>query len=242
MAIGLKAGVQAMFVAQHLVLMFYARYLPLIWASVSRMQGASKLNMNPPKPEQPASGLKRQVVYMPSCVTRMMGPALSDPERSSVHEKMLSIFEKAGYEVIYPEVSLLCKTMSDSVQPLPFGIMTASSVNPRRYGSDNLSCLCNPLFCIVYNTPVLNLYIHQKPNAHIVCHLSLDSCDLQGLKSACCGMIFNTKGFMEAAQSQCNSLEQSLLKASDGGNIPIVCDTSPCLGQLKSGLTEKGLK
>ena len=71
-----------------------------------------------------------------------------------------------------------------------------------------------------------------------IAHLSL----LQGLKSACCGMIFNTKGFMEAAQSQCNSLEQSLLKASDGGNIPIVCDTSPCLGQLKAGLTEKGLK
>lgn len=64
----------------------------------------------------------------------------------------------------------------------------------------------------------------------------------QGLKSACCGMIFNTKGFMEAAQSQCNSLEQSLLKASDNGNIPIVLDTSPCLGQLKGGLTEKGLK
>ena len=60
--------------------------------------------MNPPKPEQPESGLKRQVVYMPSCVTRMMGPALSDPERASVHEKMLSIFDKAGYEVIYPEV------------------------------------------------------------------------------------------------------------------------------------------
>ena len=97
------------------------------------MQGASKLNMNPAKPEQPASGLKRQVVYMPSCVTRMMGPALSDPERSSVHEKMLSIFEKAGYEVIYPEVSPLCKTMSDSVQPLPFGIVAASSVaNSRR--------------------------------------------------------------------------------------------------------------
>ena len=60
------------------------------------MQGASKLNMNPAKPEQPASGLKRQVVYMPSCVTRMMGPALSDPERSSVPEKMLSSFEKAA--------------------------------------------------------------------------------------------------------------------------------------------------
>ena len=70
------------------------------------MQGASKLNMNPGKPEQPATGMKRQVVYMPSCVTRMMGPSLSDTERASVHEKMLSIFDKAGYEVIYPGVRL----------------------------------------------------------------------------------------------------------------------------------------
>ena len=76
------------------------------------VQGASRLNMNPAKPEQPESGLKRQVVYMPSCVTRMMGPSLSDTERASVHEKMLSIFEKAGYEVIYPEVN--CKTPGPS--------------------------------------------------------------------------------------------------------------------------------
>ena len=72
--------------------------------------------MNPAKPEQPESGLKRQVVYMPSCVTRMMGPSLSDTERASVHEKMLSIFEKAGYEVIYPEAS--CKT------PVPSALWT----------------------------------------------------------------------------------------------------------------------
>ena len=136
--------------------MLYAQAHIFIWAVVPHIQGASKLNMNPPKPEQPASGLKRQVVYMPSCVTRMMGPALSDPERSSVHEKMLSIFEKAGYEVIYPEVSLLCETRSDCVQPSPFGIVTASSVNPRRSDSDNVSCLCYPLFCLVSDTPVLN--------------------------------------------------------------------------------------
>ena len=43
-------------------------------------------------------------------------------------------------------------------------------------------------------------------------------------------MIFNTKGFMEAAQSQCNSLEQSLLKASDNGNIPIVLRHLPLPG------------
>ena len=70
-----------------------------------RMQGASKLNMTPRVPEQPKKGLPRQVVYAPACVTRMMGPASSDSEQASVHEKLLSLFDKAGYEVIYPEVS-----------------------------------------------------------------------------------------------------------------------------------------
>lgn len=59
--------------------------------------------MNPPKPAaQP--GIPRQVVYVASCVTRMMGPARSDDQSESVHEKLLSLFKKADYEVIYPEV------------------------------------------------------------------------------------------------------------------------------------------
>lgn len=70
------------------------------------VQGASKLNMHPRVPEQPKKGLPRQVVYAPACVTRMMGPAASDTEQGSVHEKLLSLFDKAGYEVIYPEVIL----------------------------------------------------------------------------------------------------------------------------------------
>lgn len=70
------------------------------------LQGASKLNMHPRVPEQPKKGLPRQVVYAPACVTRMMGPASSDTEQGSVHEKLLSLFDKAGYEVIYPEVTL----------------------------------------------------------------------------------------------------------------------------------------
>ena len=68
------------------------------------MQGASRVNMNPPQPVAPAEGLPREVVYVPSCVTRMMGPSLGDTERASVHEKLLSLFQKAGYKVIYPEV------------------------------------------------------------------------------------------------------------------------------------------
>lgn len=40
-----------------------------------------------------------QVVYLPSCVTRMMGPAAGDDQTASVHEKMMNLFAKAGYEV-----------------------------------------------------------------------------------------------------------------------------------------------
>jgi D-lactate dehydrogenase len=67
-------------------------------------QGASKVNTNPPKPPQQGTGIPRKVVYVPSCVTRMMGPSQSDTETAAVHEKLLSVFQKAGYEVIYPEV------------------------------------------------------------------------------------------------------------------------------------------
>lgn len=70
------------------------------------MQGASKLQQ-PEPPQQVHEGVERKVVYLPTCVTRMMGPSLPDPERASVHEKLLSLFNKADYEVVYPEVSPL---------------------------------------------------------------------------------------------------------------------------------------
>lgn len=63
-----------------------------------------------PLPAQPmVGGLERKVVYVPSCVTRMMGPARGDSTDEDVTEKMMSILGKAGYEVVYPEgVSSLC--------------------------------------------------------------------------------------------------------------------------------------
>lgn len=129
-------------------------------------KGASALNMNPVKPAKQAKGVPRQVVYMASCVTRMMGPAKGDEETASVHEKLLSLFEKAGYEVIYPE----------------------------------------------------------------------------NLKSQCCGMLFNSRGFKAAAESKGADLEEALLEASQGGKLPIVCDTSPCLSTIKDSLSSSELK
>jgi D-lactate dehydrogenase len=65
--------------------------------------GASKLKQ--PQAVQPMAdkGIPRKVVYAPACVTRMMGPSLSDTEKEPVHDKLLSLFAKAGYEVVYPE-------------------------------------------------------------------------------------------------------------------------------------------
>ena len=62
----------------------------------------------PPSPST-AAGVPRKVVYLPSCVTRMMGPSGSDSETASVHEKLMSLFGKGGYEVIVPKgVDSLC--------------------------------------------------------------------------------------------------------------------------------------
>ena len=106
------------------------------------------------------------MVYLPSCVTRMMGPARGDPVDATVHDKLFSIFAKAGYEVILPE----------------------------------------------------------------------------NVGSSCCGMMFNSRGFAPAASKKMADLEASLLKASDDGKIPIVCDTSPCLMQIKTSLSTPALR
>lgn len=141
-------------------------------------KGASALNMSPTKPPtaedtittESGSGaprtIPRKVVYVPTCVTRIMGPSKDDYAQESVHEKLLSLFDKAGYEVIYPE----------------------------------------------------------------------------GLSSSCCGMMFNSRGFKAAAEKKAGELESAILKASENGKYPVVCDTSPCLSQLKSAFTEPALK
>eukprot|EP00959_Pyramimonas_sp_CCMP1952_P153122 3203090-Pyramimonas_sp.AAC.1 len=40
-------------------------------------------------------GTEGPVVYLPTCVTRTMGPARGDENNEPVHAKLLSIFDKA---------------------------------------------------------------------------------------------------------------------------------------------------
>ena len=73
-------------------------------------QGAAPLKM-PAASESATATERKRVVYLPSCVTRSMGPARGDADANGepVHAKFLSILEKADYDVIIPEgVSSSC--------------------------------------------------------------------------------------------------------------------------------------
>ena len=61
------------------------------------------------------SGSAKKVVYFPSCVVRSMGPAPGDGDQRSLHEAMLSLLSKAGYDVLFPG------TMQELCCGMPFG-------------------------------------------------------------------------------------------------------------------------
>ena len=59
------------------------------------------------------------------------------------------------------------------------------------------------------------------------------------LDRLCCGQAFESKGFMEQADRKSKELSDSLLAVSDGGEIPVLCDTSPCLYRMRSTMDER---
>jgi D-lactate dehydrogenase len=71
------------------------------------MPGAGKT----PSPSQLKPGIAgRKVVYFPSCVSRTMGGAApGDKDKRQLSQAMISLMEKAGYEVIFPhDMDKLC--------------------------------------------------------------------------------------------------------------------------------------
>lgn len=62
----------------------------------------------------------------------------------------------------------------------------------------------------------------------------------EGMKELCCGMIWESKGMPDIADAKTAELEKALLKTSEGGKIPVVCDQSPCLHRMRDHI--KSLK
>lgn len=55
----------------------------------------------------------------------------------------------------------------------------------------------------------------------------------------CCGMAFSSKGFRKQAKKKESELNEALLKASRNGELPIVCDMSPCLLHMRETLDQR---
>jgi D-lactate dehydrogenase len=56
------------------------------------------------------------------------------------------------------------------------------------------------------------------------------------LESLCCGLSFDSKGFRELADWKAKELERELLERSRGGEIPVLCENSPCLYRMRKAL------
>lgn len=95
------------------------------------------------------AGIPRKVVYLPTCVTRMMGPAASDYEKASVHEKLMSIFQKADYQVIIPKnLDALCCGMMFSSR----GLKDATNTKAEQLEAELLIASENGKHPIVFDT------------------------------------------------------------------------------------------
>jgi D-lactate dehydrogenase len=56
------------------------------------------------------------------------------------------------------------------------------------------------------------------------------------MEKLCCGMAFASKGLTDAARKKEKELEAALKAASNNGEYPVLCETSPCLLHMKETL------
>ena len=61
----------------------------------------------------------------------------------------------------------------------------------------------------------------------------------EDLPNLCCGMPFSSKGLNEASNTKSSQLEIALLNASEFGQYPILCDTSPCTKKMMESFSHK---
>jgi len=53
------------------------------------------------------------------------------------------------------------------------------------------------------------------------------------MESLCCGTPWESKGFTRLADAKSRELEAALMRASEEGRFPVLCDTSPCIYRMK---------
>ena len=62
---------------------------------------------------------------------------------------------------------------------------------------------------------------------------------MQDATSLCCGLSFSSRGLQAAAESKSDEMVDALVKATDNGRIPVICDTSPCMAHIQHSAQAK---
>jgi D-lactate dehydrogenase len=116
----------------------------------------------------------------------------------------------------------------------------ASAVRPERsfyQGTDRVvyypACIARTMGPARQDEPQLSL-VHVTEN--LIRKAGYQIVYPEDLDNLCCGMAFHNKGFRQTATEKAAELEDALMTASEGGRLPILCDTSPCLYHMKGTL------
>ena len=64
----------------------------------------------------------------------------------------------------------------------------------------------------------------------------------KNLDALCCGQAFESKGFEKTADEKMAALAKALMAASDNGEIPVLCDTSPCLMRIQNYMAKQEIR
>jgi D-lactate dehydrogenase len=91
--------------------------LAKVSAGFSKLSGSRLPQWDPSMPQPvrfvpPAPAAESdapRVVYLPACVSRVMGPARGDAEQTTLQDKTRQLLQKGGYQVVHPEgLDALC--------------------------------------------------------------------------------------------------------------------------------------
>ena len=61
----------------------------------------------------------------------------------------------------------------------------------------------------------------------------------ENMDALCCGMPFSSKGVADVAEKKAKELEAALMSITNNGDIPVLCDMSPCLHHMKETLDSR---
>lgn len=103
-----------------------------------------------PRPGVPGGGeTDTKVVYFPSCVSRAFGPARDDRDHRPLCDAVLSLLDKAGYEVLLPEaMERLCCGMAFESK----GFFVAAEKKARELEEVLLACSNNGAYPVLCDT------------------------------------------------------------------------------------------